>query len=456
MPPRRTTVRNLSLTRLTPRHIALLVPIAAMSWLVVRQLGDNSFLWHVRAGTLQADLGRVLTTDPFSFTRNGAPWRTQSWLAELGYGWLESTTGDLSWVPYLVYTSALIMMVFVAIAVYDVVREPVRVAAVLVVVGFTSTIFMVPRPVILSYALISAVVVVLRRPQRLMWTLVPLIWVWAGLHASYTVALALIALEAIRIKSWRLLGVGVLAGLTTAFTAHGLGSWEFVLSFLESREALSFISEWATPDFTQMFLAPFLLVVFGLVVAGFAGRIAPRDLVVIVPFLWLGLTQQRSVLPAIIVLAPFAARALIPRKEPSPSTAGSPVVNAVLLLALLVLAVVPFGRDVSLRTDVMPPLEAIQSLEPGNVFHGAATGGLLIYAEYDDRLVYVDDRAELYGVAGFQEFVDAMKGIGYREVFARYDINQALVKAEWAIAPALEDDGWTTRFRNDEWVTLVR
>ena len=47
----------------------------------------------LRAGELQLEIGRVLTTDPFSFTAGGEAWRTQSWLAELGYAWLEDVTG---------------------------------------------------------------------------------------------------------------------------------------------------------------------------------------------------------------------------------------------------------------------------------------------------------------------------------------------------------------------------
>jgi hypothetical protein len=427
-----------------------------MSWLVIRPLGDNSFLWHVRAGTHQLDLGRVLTVDPFSFTRGGEEWRTQSWLAELGYGWLERMTGDLSWVAPMVYVVALAMMALVAVAVYDTIREPIRSTAVLMVVAFISTPFMVPRPVILSYTLLAGTVVILRRSERLAWALVPLIWVWAGLHASYTLGLALVALEAIRTKSWRLFGVGVVAGITTAFTAHGVGSWEFLLSFMDNRDALRFITEWAAPDFTRMFLAPFLLVVIGLIVGGIRGRIRPIDLVIVVPFLWLGLTQQRSILPAVIVLAPFAARSLITTKPRTERRGGSLVANGVLLAALLILAMTPFSRDVSLRTNVLPPAEARQALAPGPAFHGASAGGLLIYAEWPDREVYVDDRAELYGVEGFQEFVDATNGIGYEDVFARYGITQALVKTDWELATILQQEGWDLRYEDGIWAVYAR
>ena len=54
--------------RVSVGHIALAVPIIAAVISGRIPVRDNSYLWHVRAGTLQIDLGRVLTEDPFSFT----------------------------------------------------------------------------------------------------------------------------------------------------------------------------------------------------------------------------------------------------------------------------------------------------------------------------------------------------------------------------------------------------
>ncbi|MGA8039099.1 MAG: hypothetical protein WCA93_03220, partial [Acidimicrobiia bacterium] len=79
-------------------HLLLTLPWVALvidAWSPIR---DNSFLWHIRAGELQATAAQVLTTDPFSFTMLGHPWLTQSWLAELLYSWGESHWG-LGFVP---------------------------------------------------------------------------------------------------------------------------------------------------------------------------------------------------------------------------------------------------------------------------------------------------------------------------------------------------------------------
>ena len=74
---------------LRPVHIAPLVPFFLVAVIVAAPIRDNSFLWHVRAGTIQLDSLRVLTEDPFSLTFTGTPWRTQSWWMEFLYAHLE-------------------------------------------------------------------------------------------------------------------------------------------------------------------------------------------------------------------------------------------------------------------------------------------------------------------------------------------------------------------------------
>ncbi|MBT8248315.1 MAG: hypothetical protein KJN73_10870 [Acidimicrobiia bacterium] len=74
--------------RLSVRHLFAMVPVVGVVVASARAISDNSFLWHVRAGTVQLDAGQVLRTDPFSFTAQGESWRTQSWIADLLYGTL--------------------------------------------------------------------------------------------------------------------------------------------------------------------------------------------------------------------------------------------------------------------------------------------------------------------------------------------------------------------------------
>src|SRR5215211_2611020 len=70
-----------------PRMSTVFTSVFALGGLAlgVRQLHDNSFLWHMRTGELILDRG-IPHSDPYSFTAPGTKWIAQSWLAELLYG----------------------------------------------------------------------------------------------------------------------------------------------------------------------------------------------------------------------------------------------------------------------------------------------------------------------------------------------------------------------------------
>ena len=61
--------------RVSVHHLFVMVPILGIVVAASRAIRDSSFLWHVRAGTHQLDLGSVIRVDPFSFTarQNNGP-----------------------------------------------------------------------------------------------------------------------------------------------------------------------------------------------------------------------------------------------------------------------------------------------------------------------------------------------------------------------------------------------
>ena len=103
--------------RFSIAHLALIVPLVALVIAAWGLIADNSFLWHIRAGSLQVESGSVLTTDPFSFTMFGEQWRTQSWLAELLYAWVESFSG-LGFVAPMILVVSTITFICVGLIAY--------------------------------------------------------------------------------------------------------------------------------------------------------------------------------------------------------------------------------------------------------------------------------------------------------------------------------------------------
>ena len=411
-------------------HIAPLVPLLIIAAVASRHILDNSFLWHIRAGSHQVDMGRVITEDPFSFRTVGEAWRTQSWLAELLYAWLESLFGTLAWVNWMTFITACVVMAFAGIAVYRNVRSPILTGFVLILTAWLMGPFVQPRPVIFSYVLLAALVVVLQHRKSLAWVIVPIIWIWAAVHGSWVLGGALVLLEWIRTKDRDLFFAGAVAGLATLATAHGLGAWEIVLDFFGSRDALALMEEWKAPEFGDVVQAPYFLIIVGIVIAAIRGKLSMRDLIVIVPFLFFGLTSRRAVVPAAIVLIPWAAMCL-PELKPSSVRMGKPVVVASLgVLAFASLSPMFLAPLGVLDDERFPSRPMVEAMGDDRAFHDDASGGYLIAAEWPNRLVYVDDRAELYGVDGLTPFHDVRAGM-YEAEFDAWDIDVALVKPDW-------------------------
>ena len=440
---------------LTIRHLWLLVPLAMVGYRAGAALSDNSFLWHVRAGTLQLDTGEVLRSDPFSFTASGAAWRTQSWLLDLGYGGLDQRIDGLAWVPWFVFVVGCCLFGFVGLIAYWATRDVTRAGIVMILVAWIGTIFIVPRPVLVSFLLLAALVAALRYPRRLAWAMVLLIWIWAAIHGSWVMGVGLIGLEALRRRSWRLVATAVVAGMASLATAHGIGTWQVTWEFFLNRDALEYLSEWQRPNFLWPLLWPYVLALLAIGYLALRRHLHWGDAIVIVPFAIFGTLATRSVFPALLVLLPFAAQALRPRVE-APARPGIPILNWGIAAAIMVMALLGVTQSPSINERVLPPAVARAALEPGRVFHGPGAGGALIYTEWPDRLVYVDDRAELYGAEMFQVTIAAIEGEGYEEPFARWELDQALLKADWALVDALAADGWTERYRDDHWVVLAR
>ena len=433
-------------------HVGLAAPFAAALVAARLPVRDNSYLWHVRAGTVQIDQTSVLTADPFSFTAGGQSWRTQSWLADLLYGWGDRLWG-LDLVTPIVLIGAVLLVATIAVRAYRSVGSPLFAALGTVWILWLTIGYFTPRPVLLSLALLGLFLLTADR-EKLRWALPLLMWIWASVHGGFVVGLGYLVLDGLRRRDpariWDITG----ATLMTLFTAHGWGVWETILQFARSGEALDLIVEWLPPDLASVEHFPFALGILVLLIGATKGRSQPRDLWVVGPFLLFAFTANRAVPLSSLVLAPFFLQSLVsrPRDIRPRATISETRLNAILLGAVLIIPLlVPLGGGLDRELFAV---EAISHLAPGRAFHDDAVGGYLIYAVWPRREVYVDDRAELYGEA-FIEFVRTRAGQdGWQEVFDHYQIHQALLKVGDPLAQILAVRGWNERFRDEKFVIL--
>jgi hypothetical protein len=100
------------------------------------------------------------------------------------------------------------------------------------------------------------------------------------------------------------------------------------------------------------------------------------------------------------------------------------------------------------------PVAASEELADVRTFHDDSAGGYLIWAEGPERLVYIDDRAELYGVR-MLEYVEVRDlERDWEPVFERDGIEQVLLKEGEELIGELEDAGWSTIYDQGPYVVM--
>lgn len=440
--------------RLRLRHLWFFVPFWALAIRAGRDILDNSFLWHVQAGTDQLAAGEVLRTDLYSLTAVGEPWRTQSWLIELGYARLEGWFADLAWVPWFVYAVAALTLGLVLSAVWSRTGPTFGAAIVLLTVGWVAQPYVHPRPALLSFALFAVIGLLIAMQRPPLWVVPGLLWLWAALHGSFVLGALFLVLDAIRRRSrmeFAAVGVGMVAG---TLTAHGVAVWEILYEFFQNRDGLSLIQEWRPPDFTTPWLAGFLVAV-ALLMVGFAhGKLAPTSLWIVIPAVVLGMSSARSVLPALLVLAPWLGDASRAIPDPAESHA-SPFVAWATAFVLIVSAATVLAQPIQVTPELLPSAEARDALAPAPLFNSVGVGGALIYADAGDRPVFIDDRVELYGSEFLRRYAGAAEGREWQELFADYGVRQALLSIDSDLRSRLDDAGWVTCYEDDYFVVAA-
>lgn len=435
--------------RFSIAHVALIVPWVALVIDAWSSIGDNSFLWHIRAGELQMERASVLTQDPFSFTMMGEEWLTQSWLAELLYGWAEGFSG-LGFVPAMILGVSTLAFIGIGLIAYRHSQSVPGTAFVLVLSTLLLISFLVPRPVLFSYLLFVLVILAWDRPGA-RWTTPLLFWIWASVHGSFVIGLAYVGLTLIMRKEWKLMPSAVVAGLATLVTAHGIGVVEMLLNFGEARDALTFISEWRRPTLDSPVFIAFVGGIAFVVVGAFRQLISPRHLWVLIPFLALGLTSLRAVPPAWIAILPLVSVSLWGLSIGSQKRLGA---RPALIFGLVVLMMPFLLIEGSELDSERLPVDASHELADVPTFHNDVVGGYLIWAEGPERLVFLDDRAELY-LSRMQEFVEVRDGeADWRPVFERDGIEQALLRKDVELVDELASAGWETEYEDEEFLVM--
>ncbi|CAA9381483.1 MAG: hypothetical protein AVDCRST_MAG93-9206 [uncultured Chloroflexia bacterium] len=470
--PLAATQRSNTLVAMTIRldHIWLaLVPLMVALKVLLTPIAPYDFWWHLAYGREIVRSGAVPALDIFSYTRAGAPYFDQPWLAQVMMyaGYQNIGAIGLQIVQASIVAGAYSMLI-VLLRRFGASTRVAVVAALLAAITAYDNWQVRPQTYVLPLWIVAiAGVEHWRRTGRTPWLLVPLVILWANLHGTFTLPIVLGALF-IAAESWATLrGTGqrsrvellrfgtmlLAAALATMLNPHGPAIWWYVGSLLGNRAVSELVTEWApprlgTPEGTIFFVI--------LAVAFIAVMLRRRQ----VPLAaWLALAAWTALAWSagrnIIWLGPLAATLIAPLwpARRSISRSESTTLNALLLVVLLLplALVLPPLRNalpprLSAVLDPETPIEAVAQMErlqvqPQRLFHDNGFGSYLTWSAPEQR-VFIDPRIEHYPLEQWYDYVGLGNGEQIEAISGRYQFDGFLLHPthQRALLAALRQD----------------
>ena len=425
--------------------------------------------WQLRAGRDIWTTGHVLLADVYSHTAYGAFWLNHEWLAEvLFYG--AYLVGGLAAVT--LFAASLVVAGWAIVWQLSAGSVRVRFGWFLVAM-LSASIAWEPRPHAFGLLLLPAAVYLLVH-RRHLW--LPLVFlVWANCHGGVLLGLVVVAAglgvqTLLAPTSWRQ-HVLVLAACAVAMSATpiGLSYW------IEIPRSLSRINQYPLQEWRRPFLTDIRMLAFWILSTLFVGSLAARwrqlrtmpeaDVTLYacaLTLLPLAYSGMRHVSPFLMLAAPA-----LPRLVQFPNVAAAPrrprpaLHFAIMACALVATASILAGayRNRAPRLKWSPvPEQALTALRqcPGNLYNRYDEGGSLIWF-LPERRVFLDGRQDPFAPELVLEHIRVESGTDDpRPVFARHGIGCAYLPTHSPTVAPLTTSGWTTLYRDRDWIVLRR
>lgn len=423
-------------------------------------------LWlHLRIGEFLRSGGRFALPDPF-VTLAHHPYRPTQWLAEV--------VGSLAWdavgMPgiQLLRLVGVLALVGSAWAAARSVGGSSGAAGAAAVTAFASSAGWGERPQLLGLVLLAFVswrwwgaLPTARSP----WEVVPVTWVWAGVHGSWAVGIgfgvvmAVVALVDERHGLRRSLGMLAVPALScVAVALTPLGPSLLLDPFLVGSALRGRVAEWQPPGPTNPLLVVLLAAALVVVVRWVrVHRLRFGRLLLLLATVAMAVSAVRLLAVAAVLLAPLLAEAIRPGADVRERVGRT---EARAWAAALVLALIggvwlalarphpePAGAPVAAALDQLPT-GSVVAADP-------YLTGWVEWRFHDLRLLR-DLRSELYAPATAGAYEDFLRGRENAAAYAdAHDVRAVVINTDAALARQLTDAAWFEEVAHGGYVVLV-
>ncbi len=431
-------VRNRSRTLMDKLRVILRAafsfPVMLAAWNVLavvllaeRNLPEVDIWWHLRNAQYLFIHHQLPNIDTYTFTVAGQPRMNFEWLAEIPY-YLAWRGFGLEGIEILMLL--LLEAIFLGVLLLCYQRSRHIKASVLAcwLAVFLATVNLGPRTILFGYGYLVILLAILERfrskGRAPLWTLPLLFCLWINTHGSWSLGIIVLGIFLasglvdgqwgnLKASRWsprqlRQLLVASAASCAALFVnpcGYRLVAYPLDVAFREHL-LINSIQEWATVDFHGLRGKVVLVLLAGLFCSALATRHQWRlsDLLLVLFGFYCGLTYERFLFLAGIIVAPIVAEMLyfVPPYRPEIDKRW---LNAAIIIAILAILVYQFPGRAQLERQVAEhyPAEVLPYLEShelsGHMLNFYDWGGYLEWK--DPKLkVFVDSRADIFEHAG--------------------------------------------------------
>jgi hypothetical protein len=448
-------------------------------------LQDPDTYWHVVVGQQIWETGSFPQKDQFSWTFEGQPWIAKEWLSQLalfvGYHFG-------SWRGVVLITAVALALAYTLL--FAVLARQMRItvaAGVVMVAVFLGLGHFLARPHAFSYPLlvlwVAGLVRAVEEQKSPNWLLLPVMILWANVHPSFTLGLAIaavLAAEAVFTSERRTrIGVAVRWAifLAAAFVAGCLTPYGYeplLITFkLYNGQALEYISEWTPLNAKHHATTELLLMLLLFLVLYFGVKIKFWRLILVIGLVHLMFLHVRMVSIFAFVTPILIASSLVGQfhflrletqmvDDPglfraAQCLSGRLAHRVVGCLILVAAGIFASGGPISPPKN-NTPAGAVDYLRQANltrhIYNEFNFGGYLIFRGIK---TFIDGRIDQLFQGGFMERAERARLQGtLSELLKEYDIAVALVAPKSRESYQIERiPGWTEVYSDDAAVVFV-
>ncbi|MBZ5564048.1 MAG: hypothetical protein LAP13_16710 [Acidobacteriia bacterium] len=467
-------------------------PVMLVAWiaLIVVRLAERNVLdldlwWHLRNAQFLFANHQLPNIDTYSFTVAGRPWMNYEWLGEIPYylAWRAFGLEGIQILMLLVLESIFFGVLLLCYQRSHHIKASVLACCFAVLLA---TVNFGPRTILFGYACLVVLLAILERYRSKgrgpLWVLPVLFCVWINTHGSWSLGIIVFVIFIIsgladgqwgnvranrwspRQLRWLLLSFGVSCG-TLFVNPYGyrLVTYPLDMAFRQHLNIASII-EWQSIDFHSLRGKVVLVLLAGLFCSALATRHQWKlsDLILVLFSFYSGLTYERFLFLAGIIVAPIVAEMLyfVPPYRPEIDKRW---LNAAIIVGVLGIVWYWFPRPAQLEKQVAEqfPAEVLPYLEShelsGNMLNFYNWGGYLGWK--DPRLkVFVDSRVDIYEYAGvFGDYVRLQNLEEPRCILDKYQIKYILFPRKQPLVQMLKtESNWRVLFTGQISILLER